>query len=254
MLLRLVTVTLLMSGFVLSSVDAYAQAKNTPKRKVVEVDEEDGEVVETKRVRRDTQRSYEDPVSAEVRQTKRGGASLLYSLLSGFALNYGVGGFTSISPDFQVGGAVLTGSDEVSATEGSIKASATVDGFGFYGYARHFFGNSFAGTIGLGYRSGEMTYEVRDTLGFQVNGDIKITSIVVPVYIGNHWAWDSGFSLGVDWIGAQVPLSGSAKVSTSGNLEQASLRDLNDKMLEVSESLAKTTSLTLCQFSFTYMF
>jgi hypothetical protein len=49
----------------------------------------------------------------------------------------------------------------------------------------------------------------------------------------------------LEWIGAFVPLSGSAKSSLNGNLSSSTISDLNQKFVDLGDELAHKTSLTL---------
>ena len=69
-------------------------------------------------------------------------------------------------------------------------------------HARYFFGNSFYALGGLGYNTYTGSY------GVTVNSTkeefllpMKASALSLDLAIGNMWKWDSGFTLGFDWIG-----------------------------------------------------
>jgi hypothetical protein len=67
----------------------------------------------------------------------------------------------------------------------------------------------------------------------------------LPVFIGNHWTFDSGFTIGCDWVGDMIALSGSAKSSMDGNLDNETIKTFNQEFLDLGDSLAHKSSLTL---------
>jgi hypothetical protein len=69
--------------------------------------------------------------------------------------------------------------------------------------------------------------------------------VIVPLFVGNQWTWPGGFTLGVDWIGAWIPLSGQTQVSMTGGLPEKDLEELTNWILKANDGLSKKTSLTL---------
>ena len=173
-------------------------------------------------------------------------AALLYTHLSDFILSYGASGAYGVSPDLQVGGLFLMGSKSKDYSETStIKSSAKYTGSAFSLYGRYFIGNSFNMFSGLGYRQAKVTYSIQDTSGIKLDGTLSIQSVVIPLFLGNAWTWGSGFTLGVDWIGMFLAVSGSAKSELSGNLDSTILKSFNDSFVTEGDRLAKSNSLTL---------
>ena len=188
--------------------------------------------------------------SKAIRKTQAANVELLYTPLSDYVLSYGVGGSYNLKPNLALGLQVLMGSktvnysstDQASTVSGNAKIQGTVG----YVYGRYFFGNSFNMMTGLGVRSASIKYILEESsLKLAVDGKIDIQSIALPVFIGNRWTFKSGFTIGCDWIGAFVPLSGSAKSSLSGNLPNEMISDLNDKYLSLGKDLTHKTSMTL---------
>lgn len=81
---------------------------------------------------------------------------------------------------------------------------------------RHFFGNSFSILVGAGTRAMVSTIEIDD-----VTDTVSTFDFVGTAAIGNMWLWDSGFYMGVDWIGATVPMSSRARKSRSTQARQS---------------------------------
>ena len=155
-----------------------------------------------------------------------------------------------MSPRIQFGLDYLTGSEDFRDKIGdqppvyTTKASAS--GMAVYGWARYFTGNSFNFGAGLGQRTASLAYGIEDrSLNITLEGTANISSIIVPVFFGNQWMWDGGFTIGVDWLEAMIPISGSSSSTTSSNVSDPGLKKLSDDTAELGLKLAKTTTLTL---------
>ncbi len=232
------TLMLSLPAITLFSGEAFAAGKTTPKKTAAS--ELDSSVDES--MGRDS--------SQNARASQKANVDLLYSPASQFVLSYGAAASYNIQPNLAAGLTVLTGSRSISesTTDGglTISSSAKLDGMAAYGYGRYFFGNSFNVTGGLGLRSATIKYEVdAPSIVTHVDGKIDIQSIVLPVFIGNRWTWDSGFTIGCDWIGIMIPISGSTKGSINGTLTNDSMKKLNQDLVDLGDSLAHTTSTTL---------
>jgi hypothetical protein len=173
------------------------------------------------------------------------GYSLLYTPLSDFLLQYGAQIYLARGPSLQIGFLVLTGS-EVKETE-DVRGKVIFGGSGvsLSIHGRYFLGNSFNILGGLGYRSAALKLEVEDKVLGTVEGDLKVQSAIIPIFIGNQWTWKSGFTFGVDWIGAWIPVSRKTQASFKGDLPKQDLDELTDMSLDIGDGLSKTTSLTL---------
>jgi hypothetical protein len=112
-------------------------------------------------------------------------------------------------------------------------------------HARYFLGNSFNILTGLGYRAADLKLDFQDQLLGRIEGDLKVQSIAIPFFIGNHWTWAGGFTFGFDWIGAWIPVSGKTQASIKGNLPQKDLQELTDISARLGDGLSKTTTFTL---------
>jgi len=232
-------------------------SKNGSKKKPKVVDteaeasEEDAKVEDAKVEKSDPDSA--DPsfsnTSKAIRKTQAANVELLYTPLSDYVLSYGVGGSYNLKPNLALGVHILAGSETLKFSGANQTAtaygSAKLQGTAGYVYGRYFFGNSFNMMTGLGVRSAKVKYHIEESsLKLAVDGKIDIQSIALPVFIGNRWTFKSGFTIGCDWIGVLVPLSGSAKSSLSGNLPNELISDLNKSFLSVGEGLAHKSSLT----------
>lgn len=185
------------------------------------------------------------------RSNKKIGLDALYTPLSDYALSYGAAGSYNLSPRINTGFALLMGTSTVSQSETEngveYKAEAKITGSAYYAYGRYFLGNSFNVTGGLGLRSATINYNAQAGNGAVValNGKVEIQSIVLPLYIGNRWSFDSGFTIGCDWIGAMIAVTGSAKSSLEGNIDNQTIKNFNQDFLDLGNSLAHKSSLTL---------
>jgi hypothetical protein len=108
------------------------------------------------------------------------------------------------------------GSGSLSASFGTVEATATYSNQGLYG--RYFFGSSFNVLGGFHMRnsSGTLTATSGSTTS-TLNVDAKAN--VLTLGIGNHWLLDWGLYVGADWLvlGAAMSKSSTASVtSTTG--------------------------------------
>lgn len=199
--------------------------------------------------------------NASLRTAKPFGAALLYTPLSDFILSFGAGGTYTLDAKIQLGFDFLMGSEslvgKVEEQEDVTLSKADLSGMAFYAYGRYFFGESFNVKGGLGYRSADISYQIDDKINAgYLAGDVAVSSIIVPVAIGNHWIWDSGLSVGVDWLTYMIALTGSASASTETNLdiESDKIEELNDDMLAIGDDLAHASTFTLALVSIGYSF
>lgn len=204
-------------------------------------------------------REPNDGASAATRASKKYGAEVLFTPVSDFMLQFGVGGHYTLSPKIQVGFDYLTGSKDIVGEfqkTGSVEVTkATLSGMAAFAYGRYFFGNSFNAMAGLGIRNATGTLRVEDTSTKEFfESKLSISSFVMPIAIGNHWSFDNGFSIGCDWVAAFVPLSGSAKTTSSTNISDPDIDKFYDDFQKTGDSLAKTTSLTLALTSIGWQF
>ncbi|MEI6833103.1 MAG: hypothetical protein WCL28_03845 [bacterium] len=179
------------------------------------------------------------------RTKQRQNYSLLYTPVSDFILQFGAQAQIVRSPSLQLGFMVLTGSETWGQDyeRGVIKLNG--NGTAFSLTARYFLGNSFNVLTGLGYRAATVKIDIEHIVLGQVAGDFKVQSATIPLFIGNQWTWPGGFTLGVDWIGAWIPISGETQVSFKGDLPQKDMEELTDLFMDAGDGLAKKTSLTL---------
>jgi len=174
----------------------------------------------------------------------------------------GFDGFWVPSESWQLGLRVLSGTldltDAVPKTDGAELKKATFGVSFVQVQGRWFPGNSFNLGLGLGQRTVKAEFDIESKLArVGVEGEIKATTTVLNITIGNQWMWDSGFFLGVDWLGYAMPLGSS----TSGKLEQTGSAPATDdlsKLQKDSEDLAKTlgetgtVSLFMLQLGFAF--
>lgn len=183
--------------------------------------------------------------SRTIRAKQRQNYSLLYTPLSDFLLKFGAQLQWTPSPSLQLGLLALTGSETTTSSyEGGI-VTRSGSGSALSLHARYFLGNSFNILTGLGYRTADLKLDFQDKLLGRIEGDLKVQSVAIPFFIGNHWTWAGGFTFGFDWIGAWIPVSGKTQASIKGNLPQKDLQELTDISARLGDGLSKTTSLTL---------
>ena len=203
--------------------------------------------------------SYDNESSRGIREGQKANVDLLYTPLSDFVLQGGLGVSYNMKPDLGLGVHYLTGSKSISyesSDNGSkVTGSAKAQGSAGYAYGRYFFGNSFNMMAGLGMRNATIDYTIEESsLNLKLKGKIEIQSIAVPVFIGNRWTFSSGFTIGCDWVGAFIPLSGKAKSSLDGNLSSSTIAEINEKFVSMGDDLAHKTSITLLLTSIGWAF
>ena len=199
--------------------------------------------------------------STNARKIKHLSLGLEVTPASDYMLTYGLSGEYHSSSKLLVGASLLTGtkSKTIDDTQGGFGASASakLTGTAFLVTGRYFFGNSFNLTSGLGYRTASINYTISvasSLSNINIDGKLEIQSIVVPLFIGNRWSWKSGFSLGCDWIGIMVPVTGSSKGSVSGTLSSSDASSINDEFVALGNSLAKQASATLLLTTLSWAF
>jgi hypothetical protein len=198
--------------------------------------------------------------SGAVRAQKPIGLSFNVTPVSDYMLMYGGNASFSFGPDFESSLMVLAGSQDFKKIfpEDAQFAVTKANGSAFQIMAngRYFFGNSFSVLAGLGYRNGTVSFDVSAKQS-QVSVASKATaqSVILFSAIGNHWAFDNGFTLGCDWIAASLPLSqsGSHTLTTTGLTasEQTTLKNI---MSDLATDLGGITSLTLALVNVGYRF
>ena len=179
------------------------------------------------------------------RTQQRQNYSLLVTPVSDFLLQFGAQGQLVRSPTLQLGFLLLTGSETWEQDYEFIVVNNKGNGTAFSLHARYFWGNSFNVLSGLGYRAATVKGDIEHISLGSFTGDLKFQSVIIPLFMGNQWTWPGGFTLGVDWIGAWIPISGQTQVSISGGLPENDLEELTHQLLEANDGLSKKTSLTL---------
>jgi hypothetical protein len=188
------------------------------------------------------------------RTKQRQNYSLLYTPVSDFILQFGAQAQLVRSPSLQLGFLLLTGSEMWGQDYERGVIKLTGNGTSFSLTARYFLGNSFNVLTGLGYRAATVKIDIEHISLGQVAGDFKVQSATIPLFIGNQWTWPGGFTLGVDWIGAWIPISGETQVSLKGDLPQKDLEELTALLMDAGDGLGKKTSLTLLLTSIGWAF
>lgn len=79
--------------------------------------------------------------------------------------------------------------------ENNVKSWSTHE---FSAYTRAFLGNSFYVKAGLGYKSSNVELNFTDK-------DVSLSSLEVPLAIGNTWQWDY-VNFGIEWVGYNIPV------------------------------------------------
>jgi len=193
--------------------------------------------------------------SQGIRSTQSQNYSLLFTPVSDFYLSYGAQAHYIKSPKLQIGFLALSGTYTDSFDATSLVGEANAQGSVLSINARYFFGNSFNVTSGLGYRSAniDMKFTGKSLLA-EIDANVKISGLVLPFFLGNHWTWSNGFTMGVDWIGAWIPLSPKTVTSVSGSAPDSLLEESRDIAHDAFAKAANSTTLTLALTSIGWAF
>ena len=155
----------------------------------------------------------------------------------------GAGGYYFISSDFHAGFSYSAGSYTLPALSSGTLSSEpiTLNGSLLATKMRYFFGNSFYTELHLGQRSLDFSTKssissTTDTISMTVNS----VSIYAGLSIGNQWSFDSGFTIGVDWLGFFAPLSSSSssQTETEGTISLAQ-ESLSETVEDGAQLIAK---------------
>jgi hypothetical protein len=153
----------------------------------------------------------------------------------------------SIKPNLQVGLLFNSGSLDLKSLLGDeddveVK-TATLSGSLIAADARWFLGNSFYLRGGLGQRTINAELDIQHkVVDYGIKGDVEATSMVILFGLGNQWHWDSGFSLGAEWVGFAQPVSSSSSSSleeTGSAGGSAATKDDVEDLRDEFENLAK---------------
>ncbi len=144
--------------------------------------------------------------------------------------------------------------DKIDTTSSVKLEAADLNAKYFGGIARYFVGETFAVNGGLGYRQIDSLIRVSSS-----SSSIQTTSngnaFYARVGIGNYWTWNSGFSLGCEWIGAQVPLSSSySSESQSSGVSSSSMENVRETGEDLGKTLAKSTIFQALNLKIGYTF
>jgi len=193
--------------------------------------------------------------SQGIRSTQRQNYSLLFTPVSDFYLSYGAQAHYIKSPKLQLGFLALSGTYTDSFDATSLVGEANAQGSVLSVNARYFFGNSFNVISGLGYRSANIDMKFTGKLLLaEIDANVKVSGLVLPIFLGNHWTWSNGFTLGVDWLGAWIPLSPSTETSVSGNAPESLLEEARDTSHDEFAKAANKTTFTLALTSIGWAF
>jgi hypothetical protein len=196
-----------------------------------------------------------DGSSQFARSMTRAGAQIGAGFFVGAVPGTQLVGYYSIMPDLQLGLSYGFGSYDLSSTIDDTSTTrvdeALLSATLLSVNAQYFVGNSFYVVGGLGQRTVNADFDIQSTLiDYGLKGTLESNTTVLVLGLGNQWQWDSGFTLGVEWIGYAVAMG----ASSSGNLDEtgtaaasapASQKDDLDKL----ESDANDTAETIGELS-----
>jgi len=151
-----------------------------------------------------------------------------------------------VTGDFVVG--LSSGSASVTQDEGNAKSSASFKDSG--AWARYFLGNSFNLLLGYDKRSWAADATVSETqyipnYGYQTataTAGLTAEASVATLGLANHWTFDGGFTLGVDWVLGSSVLSSSSTTSITTNAG-VNTTTLDNDLSKLADTLNKISGL-----------
>lgn len=127
--------------------------------------------------------------------------------------------------------------------------------------AIYFVGNSFYTRLGLGQRSIDADLDLHHKkVDYGIAGTIEADSQILLFGIGNQWQFDSGFTIGAEWIGYSQPLSSSSssslreKGAAAGAAEKSDLDKLKKDFEDAAEAIGESGSSRLLIMSLGWAF
>ena len=198
--------------------------------------------------------------SASVRDSKTAGGGLRAGLIAGsvsgagLELTYLMGESLQLNLNYLTGEVDLTSAISDNTLAKVDKALIKVNMV--YLQARYFIGNSFYLSGGLGQRVVNAELKVSSKISNDaVTLDTTSDSVVFVVNIGNQWSFPFGLTIGIDWLGAAVPVSSSFSSSTkvTGELS-SSLEELSNDGEELAEKIGEITSFQAFLFNVGFQF
>lgn len=195
--------------------------------------------------------------------TVEAGGGLVIGALSGpqFDVLY------NMAPDLQVGLMYGSGSLDLKSAIGNTSEvevrEATVSGSIVALEALYFVGNSFYTRFGLGQRTiaADLNMQHRQ-IDYGIAGTIEANSTIFLFGIGNQWQFDSGFTIGAEWVGYAQPISSSSSSSLKStgaaaagtDSDKADLDKLKKDFEETAEALGEAGSTRLLILSLGWAF
>lgn len=200
--------------------------------------------------------------SERVRKSKDFGISLGFGMPIAPIPGYALGAYYQVFTNLQLGLDYSAGSIDLSDT---LPADGATDVRAFelntsltQLYAKWFVGNSFYLGLGLGMRSVDSTIDIKAVAqDVGIKGTIEANTTAFSIRLGNQWSWDSGVTLGIDWLGYTMPLGADSKASIAqyGTAPQTEdLKDLQKDAEDAADSIGKAGTVTLLLLSLGFAF
>lgn len=253
---------LLCSPTVLAQDDESAQTESSASEEVTpSAAEEPQAAAETAPAETDKRKSRTARSNKTV--TVEAGGGLVIGALSGPQIDV----LYNMMPDLQLGLMYGSGALDLKSAVGSTSdvevREASVSGSIVALEALYFIGNSFYTRLGLGQRSIEATIDIHHKkIDYGIAGSIKADSQILLFGIGNQWQFDSGFTIGAEWVGYSQPMSSSSSSSlkekgsaaTATGSEKSDLDKLKKDFEDAAESIGESGSARLLILSLGWAF
>jgi hypothetical protein len=169
------------------------------------------------------------------------GGGLLAGSIPGPSLDiyYNLGSKIQLGINYGAGSTNIDLSDSEFSSSGKIGVSLAA------ARLRWFMWNNFNTSLLVGMRTVDYSISISSkTSANTVDGEVKTQSVVAGITIGNHWSFESGFTIGCDWFGYIMPLSSKSDSATvtSGDVSVAQ-EELAETFSESGEELGSTATM-----------
>jgi hypothetical protein len=171
----------------------------------------------------------------------------------GSILGTGIGGYYKMTPHLQIGMSYASGVRDLNTDLENPVDRAILKGQIIEVGGRYFTGDSFAIVGGIGQRNVDFDLRVSSKSNF-IATKAKGSAIVTHLGIGNFWTMPTGFTIGCEWIGMNIPVTSSFDSTVTENIGGSKLEGVRKTNEDLAKLMATTRSLQLLNFELGYNF
>ncbi len=169
----------------------------------------------------------------------------------------GIEGSSNLSNRYQINLSLVQGGfrETVDSSTSTVNGSIALKGTIVAGNFRHFTGNSFYYSGGLGLRKLDSEIVIKDDTANSITGTTSSNSIIAQFAIGNLWTLDSGVYLGGEWFSYQRVLASSFRSTTkTTGIMTTAQKELQQSGEDLAKSLGNSSTASLLTFIIGYQF